>query len=326
MVRKDQPQTRDRRSLRDALRGLRDVYLEEDGASVLAAFDAAREASVTFRALAAVLERFYPLRAFLVLAAEVVDPAIGALGLHRGCARMLDAVGIEWEQRGFEDQEETLRRAPIVFYANHPSLLTPFLVSAAVRREDLRILATSYVCRLLPNLRPFSIIFEVPLTRSWTEWRRGGLRRVLVYRLISLVHDVPSPEDARGANRRSLCDGADHLRRGGSVLIAPGGGGKRDRRWFGGIGVLTRDLIERPGDRPIYVIPVREENSSNHRVYAHLMGGPIARMKGKFLHRRPIRITFGAPKPLSDLVGPTSTVEETVASLRAYYREQLDGR
>jgi len=318
-------EARKRRSLRAALQRLREVYSDEEAGSLLDGFDAARRDSIGFRAITGALERFYPLRRFLALAAEVFDPVLGEYGLHRGCARMMEAAGVDWQHHGLGEGDEIIATAPIIFCTNHPSLLTPFLVAAAVGREDLRFLTTTYVRRLLPNLRPYSVAFEIPLTRSWTEWRRGGFRRVLVYRLLSLLHDMPPVEAAREINRRALRDGAEHLRRGGCVFIAPGGGGKRDRRWFGGIGVLARDLIERPGDYPIYVVPVREENSSNQRVYARLMQGPIARLKNVTLHRKPVRITFGLPKPLHDLVDPASTIEETVVSLRAYYREQLEG-
>lgn len=323
MVQVPLQQDRARRSFRSALGELRRVYADENAGSVLVAFDEARDSSRAFRILSGLLERIYPLRTFLELAADEFDPAIGREGLHRGCLRILSKTSIDWVFRIPREHEQILWSAPVLFYGNHPSMLTPFLVAAVVEREDLGIMSTNYVRRLLPSFRPFAFTFEVPLTRSWTEWRRGGLRRVLAYRLVNLLHTVPPPEEAKAINQRGLRDGAAHVRAGGCVLIAPGGGGKRDRHWFSGIGILARELVERPGPAPAYVVPVREENSSNHRVYAHLMRGPIARAKCAILHRHPVRITFAAPSPISEVVGKGSTVEDAVAALRAHYEAQF---
>ncbi|MCK5246079.1 hypothetical protein KAR02_04235, partial [Candidatus Bipolaricaulota bacterium] len=82
----------------------------------------------------------------------------------------------------------------------------------------------------------------------WTEWRRSGWQRALVYRLLSLVHDMPSPKDTRASNRASLAAGADHIREGGSAVICPGGGVKAtDRKWYAGIGSLVKQLQQSPG-------------------------------------------------------------------------------
>jgi len=314
-----------RRSFREAFHELRRAYQREDAGTVLAAFDEARATSLGFRFITGALERFYPVRAFLSVASEVFDPALGALGLHQGCRELLDAASVEWEAALSDEHAETLRTAPVLFCSNHPSLLTPFLVAATIEREDLRFLSTNYVRRLLPNLQPYSFAFEVPLTRSWTEWRRGGLRRVLVYRLLSLLHRVPPPEAAKEVNRRGLEDGIAHLVEGGSVLIAPGGGGKRDRRWFSGIGILVCQALESAGADPIYLVPVLEENCTNQRIYAHLMRGPIARAKRALMHRRPVRITFGTPKPLGEIIAPGATTQEAVDAARSYYDRQFPG-
>jgi len=308
-----------RGSFRSALRELRRVYAHEDAGPLVDAYDEARRRSRMFRVLAAVLEHIYPVRGFLTHAAELLDRAIAGEGLHAGCRRALDTLSFEWECRVPEAHEQTLRSAPIIFYGNHPSLLTPFLVAAGVDREDLHFMSTSYVSRLIPSFRQYSFRLEVPLTRSWTEWKRGGLRRVLAYRLLSLLHAVPSSGDAKAINRRALGDAATSLRNGGSVMIVPSGGGKRDRYWFPGIGILARSLMEQPGSEPVYIVPVREENCSNKRIYAALLRGPLARAKRRFLYSRPVLLTFAAPTPLIDVVGGASTVDDAVVALRGHY-------
>jgi hypothetical protein len=309
----------ERLSFREAMVELRRAYDAADGGHILDAFDEARRRSPLFRGLAAVLERAYPVRAFLERAASTFDPLIADFGLYQGCRRIFGALGITWACRIPPDAAETLRTRPVIFYGNHPSLLTPFLLAASIEREDLRFCSTSYVRRLVPSFRPYCLPLEVPLTQSWVEWRRGGLRRVLAYRLLSLLHRVPDREAARASNLDTLRRSADHLRAGGAVMIIPGGGGKRDRAWFPGIGILARELLEGSGAQPVHVVPTQEENSSNHRIYASLQRGPLARIKNHVYSRRPIRLTFAEPALLEVVVGSAATVPAIVAALRAHY-------
>ncbi|MGB2984046.1 MAG: hypothetical protein WBC63_09365, partial [Candidatus Bipolaricaulia bacterium] len=74
MVQVPLQQDRARRSFRSALGELRRVYADENAGSVLVAFDEARDSSRAFRILSGLLERIYPLRTFLELAADEFDP------------------------------------------------------------------------------------------------------------------------------------------------------------------------------------------------------------------------------------------------------------
>jgi len=303
-----------------ALAHLREVYAREDAGHVVTAYDEARRRSWAFRALTAVLERIYPVRAFLAVAADLFDPAIGEHGLHGGCRRILDTLSFDWESVVPDEEREKLEMAPVMFYGNHPSLLTPFLVAAAVDRDDLAFLSTSYVRRLIPRFSRYCLRLEVSLTEDWKEWRRGGLRRVLAYRLLSVLHAVPSPDEAKEINRNAIRDAVERLRAGGSIMIIPSGGGKNDRTWYPGIGVIATRLTENPGRDDIWVAPIREENCSNKRVYTILLRGPFARLRRRRHARRPVRILIAPPAPLREIVGEGPTVETAVRNLRAHYR------
>jgi hypothetical protein len=310
----------DRTSFRTALRELQRAYSDPNAGHVIHAYDDARRRSRLFGVLTAAIERIYPVREFLRLAADLFDPAIGEYGLHGGCRRILDALPLEWECVLPQGAIDRLRTAPVIFYGNHPSLLTPFLLAASIDREDVSFLSTSYVRRLIPSFRDYCLRLEVSLTRSWTEWRRGGLRRALAYRLLSLIHAVPSPAEAKRINRQAIEDALARLRAGESIMIIPGGGGKRDRKWFPGIGIIARRLVEEPGREPAWVVPVREENSSNQRLYAMLMHGILARARRRRFDRLPVRFLLAAPTPLVDVVGTVPTVEGAVAALRSHCR------
>jgi len=297
---------------------MRRAYAEGDIAELINAYKRASDVSLSLRSLLSLLEFFYPLGAFLELAARL-DRKIADHGFHEGCRQFLGDLKIEWACDLPERHRAIVETQPVIFFGNHPSLLTPFLVAASVDRSDLRYFMTSYVCRLIPSFEEVSYPMEVPLTRSWTEWRRGGWKRALVYRLVSLLHDLPDTEEVKAINRSSLALGASHVRIGGSVMICPSGGGTQDRRWYPGIGSLVKSLQQAPSDREIYLVPIREENCTNKRVYAHLMDGPIARLKESVLYRGPVRIAIAEPIPLSRLASPSSTAEQIVEILRAHY-------
>ena len=306
------------RSARVAIDRMRDAYAAGDIVGLIRAYRQAPGESRLLRVALSLLESFYPLPAFLELAAHL-DRNIGDDGLHVGCRRFFQEIAFDWQYDLSGPHKEIAETHPVIFFGNHPSLLTPFLVAASVNRSDLRYFSTSFVCRLIPSFGEISYPMEVPLTRSWTEWRRGGWKRVLAYRLISLLHDLPDGEETKTINCRSLALGASHVRQGGSVMICPGGGGKHDRRWYPGIGSLLKNLQQAPGDREAYLVPIREENCTNKRVYAHLMDGPMARLKESVLYRGPVRITIADPIPLSRIISPASTAEQIVELLRAHY-------
>jgi len=305
-------------SARVAVARMRDAYAAGDIVGLVRAYQQAPRESRLLRVALPLLGSFYPVAAFLELA-EQLDGNIAEDGLHEGCRRFLRDLAIGWECDLPERHRAIAETQPVIFYGNHPSLLTPFLVAAGVERHDLRFFSSSYACHLIRSLSDVSYPMEVPLTRSWTEWRRGGWKRVLAYRLLSLLHDVPDAETTKAINRRSLELGSSHVRRGGSAMICPGGGGKRDRYWYPGIGSLVKRLQESPGDREVYLLPIREENCTNKRVYAQLMEGPVARLKRSTFHRGPVRILFADPIPLRDIGSTSSSVEQIVEILRTHY-------
>jgi len=261
----------------------------------------------------------YPVRRFLSFAARL-EASIATHGLHAGCQDFFKQLSIPWNCDLPVSVRKIAEEEPVIFFGNHPSLFTPFLTAASVNRPDFRMFSTKYVCNLLPTIGKASFPMEVPLTRSWTEWRRSGWQRAVVYQLIALVHSMPTQEEIRAGNRASLLEGAEYIRQGGSAIICPGGGGKaKDRKWYAGIGSLVKQLQKAPGDRPVYLLPFREENCSNKRIYAHIQNGPVSRFKNAVVYRGPIRIRFAAPILIEDVGKPDFTVQQIVDLLKAYY-------
>jgi len=305
-------------SAHNALHRMHTAYAAGDIGELAEAYRAAPEASTALRLATRLIEAFYPLGPFLDFAV-LLDRCLGDGGLRDGSRRFLDEAGVSWRSVLPHACRKTAEEHPVLLFGNHSSLLTPFFAAASLERDDLRCFTTNYICRLVPNFGRLSFPLEVPLHRTGVAWRQGGPRRAIAHRLASIVHQTPDPATARTSNRNSLDLGAAHIRRGGSAIIHPGGGGTKERRWYPGLGSLVKRLHEVPGERPAYLIPIHETNCTNHRIHAQLMRGPIARLKRAVVYRGPARIRFGEPIAVRDVASSTSTAEQIVAWLRIRY-------
>jgi len=293
-----------RMSFRQSLKLVRTAYTDGHAGDLHDAYVRVCESSRALGILLPMLERVYPVRRMLAMAARL-EVCLSADGLHEGSRRFFESLSIPWSCEISPEVREVAETGSVLFFGNHPSLFTPFLAAASIDREDLGIFSSRYVCHLLPTVARTAFPMEVPLTRSWTEWRRGGWQRVLIYRLIALLHTAPPPEAVREGNLRSLERGAAFIRAGGSAILCPGGGGKaRDRKWYAGIGALVKQLQASPGQPMAYLLPFREENCSNKRIYTEIQRGPVSRIKRTFVYRRPIRIRFGDPIPVAQIGHP----------------------
>ncbi len=306
-------------SFRQSLQALRNVYQHGDAGDLRDAYVRVIKTSRALGTLLSMLEHAYPVRTMLSMAARL-ESRMADSGLNEGCRRFFEELSIPWVCEISPETRAIAETQSVLFFGNHPSLFTPFLAAASIDREDFRIFSSHYVCHLLPSVARAAFPIEVPMTRSWTEWKRGGWQRVLIYRLIALLHGSPPGEVSREINRRSLEQGAGYIRSGGRAMLCPGGGGKtRDRKWYTGIGSLVKQLQAPPCERAIYLLPFREENCSNKRIYAEIQRGPVSRLKRTLVYRRPIGIRFANPIPVAQIGDPGSNVQQVVDLLKARY-------
>jgi hypothetical protein len=264
------------------------------------------------------LDRIYPVTALLDIAGHL-DPRIASEGLAAASRWLLDAHVVHWTSDLPPATRHVLASAPALIYGNHPSMLTAFVVAAHVDRPDLRILSASYMPRLLPSYAAYAIPIELPLGQGWEQLRRGGLQRIVVARLIGLLQEAVPREEAKDANRRALTSAIEHIRGGGCVLIAPGGGSKRHSPWHPGIGHIVKSLAQEPGERETYLVPFQESCSSDDRVRAILGRGPAARLKRRVVYRKPVGIRFAGPRAVSELGPLPEQAADLVRMLRQHY-------
>ncbi len=245
-------------------------------------------------------DRIYPVGALLELCAEL-DRRIGEHGLQAASRWLLDTWAPGWRGVLPPSTADVISREPVLLYGNHPSMLTPFLVAAHVPRPDLRIVSASFVSHLLPHYAPYALPVELPYRGTWRPLRRGGLPRAVVAAALGRIHPGPTRDEARAGNREALARASEHLRAGGAVLIAPGGGG-REGRWHTGIAHI---LLACTREDRTQLVPFRERNTSNRILRGALRRGrPLAA-------RHPPEIAFSPPLPLRSLPLPADPQELT---------------
>jgi len=314
---------RDQRALRrrwaDLLRQLRVAYADGDVGSIRDLwYKAMVEPGVGLWLRFS--NRFYPLQSLLDVSHEL-ERRMAEHGLARASRWLLDEGVKQWVSEVPPSTRAVLSSEPVIIYGNHPTLLTPFLVSAHVERSDHRIVAASFLGQFLPTFGRYAIPVELPVNQWWKQLWQGGLQRLVVAYWATRLRPVLPRPTARQRNRAAVELATSHVRQGGSLLIAPQGWRRSGRRWYPGIGRIVRGLAREPGERPAYLVAYHEEGTSDRLVRRLLEGGERRRRRHGAARDRPPRIRFGEPVPLSALDANEGTVEDLVERLRRGYEE-----
>jgi hypothetical protein len=250
------------------------------------------------------LRLLYPAAALLDLL-KGLDRRVGELGFDQALASVLDLLPASWQATFPGRSEHEIRSRPIIVFGRHGSILTPFLVAMALQRSDLKMIAASYVAQLGPNIaeRLFAVHLPIPTVRR--SARRGVLLRLGAWLVAKL--DTPIPKDvARERNRAALEQATEHVLHGGALLVAPDAGNPK-AQWRTGIGWLVGRLARSEQAREeILLVP--------YRIWAPILGifhllscNPALRALGRWQYRRPARVVFGEPVPLSEVLADVGT-------------------
>ncbi len=305
---------------REALERLRDAYGRAEPGALRAAYVEARQRTLGLRALLALIERVYPVGGLLA-AAEVFDRHLREDGLSAGCARSFELLNAQARFLFAEGVREVVASSPVVFYGNHPTILTPFLVAAAVRRDDVRILMLRFAGHVIPGVRPYMLPLDLSDPSSFREWRRGGRRRATGHLLTGALGARPRGNAAYVANRQALEAGALHVAAGGCAMIFPGGGGRDERRWYGGIGDIARRLAESGHVASTWWVPVHEELRPKGLVYRLLAESIEARETPRSPAEFVLRL--GRPRRIADIAELTADREEIARRLQMDYEREF---
>lgn len=269
----------------------------------------AAEWSVTYRRIGSLIEGVCPVRGLLRLCADLDDALAGA-SLPEAATAVLSRLPDRWETPVADGARDLLRDRPLLVYGNHPSMLTPFLVAAALERDDIKILAHRYVTTLVPGMKDYVLPLEP--THRVSSRRRGLMNPAHALSLSALrrLDQTAGLDEAREANRAALDAGVRHVLAGGALVIFPDGG-REGGRWYPGLGRLAVAL---QGSGAL-LVPVHEGGSSNRRIYSALRRG------GRRLRHDPIRFSIGEPMPIQRLALPTDVEPlEVVRLLESLYQ------
>ena len=262
------------------------------------------ERSAAYRQMGWLIEGFCPVRGLFRLCGELDDALAGA-NLPQAATAGLSRLPDRWEIPVADGARELLRDRPLLIYGNHPSMLTPFLVAAALERDDLKILAHRYVTTLVPGMSDYVLPLEP--THLVKARRRGIASPAHAVSLSALrrLDQAKDLEEARRANRAALDDGVRHVLAGGALAIFPNGG-REGGRWYPGLGRLIAALR----DSDAVLIPVHESESSNRRLYRALR-----RRRRSTGRKAPIRFSIGEPIPMRRLSLPADVEPLEIARL-----------
>jgi hypothetical protein len=314
------PRPRGHISSRQAIRRVRDAFAERKDGGLQAAYADARSRTRGLRVVLALADRVLPITKIIQFAGEV-SQGIREDGLANACAAGVRRLGLDCEFVMSEATRQVLATSPVIMYGNHPTVLTPFLVAAAVRRADVRLFMHGYACRLIPSLGEYVLPLNPPVERDWVEWRRGGLARVVARRLARVAERSRNRGEAKRANRQALAAGVRHVEQGGCVVIFPGGGGRRELAWYPGIGHVAREVRRTPDASDVFLLPVHEEAVSEAQVRRGLRRlGASERLVGASSQ---VRMRFSEPRRLSELVDAAESPETIALCLQRDYEKNF---
>ena len=257
---------------------------------------AAMNNSQIYRLLCGLVDLVFPAATLLDIAKDL-DRYVGELGVAGGSKAALDTLPISWQAELPRRGQDKIKTCPFIVFGQHGSILTPFLVAASLDRPDLKMLGASFVAKLGPNVARsmYPVLLPMPTFRS--AGRMGILPRIGGW-LASRLEPPVDKDAAKEQNRTSLIQAAEHVRNGGALLMAPDGRDPR-AKWHLGLGYLVAHLAQiEATDCSAYLVPFRIWASITG-IYRLLSRNPILRALGRWQYRRPIRVAFGDPIPLS---------------------------
>jgi len=279
---------------------------------------AAVRSSSTYRWFCRFVDLVYPISALLDLF-EGVDRQIGELGVTEASRAFLAVLPTSWSATFPANTESEIRSKPVVVFGKHGSILTPFLVAAALDRPDMKMLGATYVAHLGPNVAALTYTVHLPTPTLRRAARRGILLRLGAWLTVRLSRSV-NHDAAREHNRASLAAAVSHIRGGGALLVAPDARNPR-AKWQSGIGVLVAHLAQDiDSAHEAYLVPYRIWASITG-IFHILSRNPLLRALGRWEYRRPIRIAFAEPIPVSVIIAQVGTDPGAITEcLEAHYR------
>lgn len=269
---------------------------------------------------------------FLKAFDEEHDLTFPDLTVAEGAWNFLDTIGFKLYVDWRFDQK-ALKGLPVLFYADHPGYIEPFLILAALKEFNPKVVATAWIRNLSPLIA--ERIIAVPdslevVRKSLSQYR--GVRRILetvwayliVIPVTSHLQGDVSPEENRllriGAFRAIL---QTFLQNEALLLFPQGGEGQKP--WVGdyteGFRRLLEILLRNRRDNPVLnelrLVPVVIRRYSIRALFKSrlVMGFHPLYFPFRLLPGRPFEISIREQFVLSELAKSFTDTEQMVCHL-----------
>jgi hypothetical protein len=148
---------------------------------------------------------------------SLFDGNVQKLGWNKACKKLVDDLGIGVTS----NLRKIPKEGPVLLYSNHPTGLDPYLLTAAIGRDDSFFWGDIYQSKKGQNIskniiavapRPFWTIILRPLT-NWPG-----------YIYMRLTSPAKSKEESRKINNKAIERTINLLKNDNQVIIFPSGG------------------------------------------------------------------------------------------------------
>lgn len=221
------------------------AILKEDGlAGVLEAIETFEQKSTFYRLFFKIERDFLGIQGLLEHLVLINERA-PIIGLSQAAQEFLDNLGIVIQVEGEEKEWMRKAGAPVLVFANHPTIIEPFVLAALFKREDISFISVKIMEYLLgKNLRRY--ILPVMPKRYAKERKPVGLKDRLDIAHVLYRAEGLTIEEIESLNQKNLWRAAERLVQGGVVVIFPPGGAEINRRWHKGIGEVVVNALRLP--------------------------------------------------------------------------------
>ena len=148
---------------------------------------------------------------------SVFDKNVEKLGWSKACKKLIDDLGISVDL----DFDGFPKNGAVLVSSNHPTGLDPYLLTAAVGRDDSYFWGDLYQSKKGKNINKF--IIPIAPKPIWTMWRRPPTNWS-GYIYMRLTTPALSKERTGGVNRKGIEKTIELLKKNNQVIIFPSGG------------------------------------------------------------------------------------------------------
>ncbi len=172
------------------------------------------------------------------------------------------------------------QKGGVLVFANHPTGLDPYILSATIARDDVYILSDVYQTKKGENIASHLI----PVYYSgWSEsLNRSGIS-FFGYLMMRVITGTVKKNTARQNNLAAIDTAAGHIAKGHVVIIFPSGGERSNRTWRKGIGEVIKIIHDQKLTCILYRCTIN--NLSENKLLLHFI------LKRKYFTRNPIAVT-----------------------------------